>query len=185
MPGRLALIVGPSGAGKDTLIRLAQRRLSGRGDVLFPRRVITRAPDATEDHLAVDAAAFARMDFALSWHAHGLAYGIPREIEPALAAGKTVIVNVSRRIVPEARRRYACLVIAVTAPPEILAARLAQRGREDAAAIALRLRRETPDIDADVHIVNDGTPEAGAEALLNALGNLAIGSGVSIIPDSA
>ena len=52
-------------------------------------------------------------------------------------------------------------------------------------AIALRLRRETPNVDADVHIVNDGTPEAGAEALLNALGNLAIGSGVSNIPDSA
>jgi ribose 1,5-bisphosphokinase len=177
MPGRLALIVGPSGAGKDTLIRLAQHRLAGRGDVVFPRRVITRAPDTTEDHVAVDEAAFARMDFALSWHAHGLAYGIPREIEPALAADKTVIVNVSRRIVPEARRRYACLVIAVTAPPEILAARLAQRGREDEADIGRRLQRETPDVGADVQIVNDGTPEAGAAALLTALGLCAMGNG--------
>ncbi len=146
---------------------------------MFPRRVITRAPDATEDHVAVDATAFARMDFALSWYAHGLAYGIPREIEPALAAGQTVIANVSRRIVPEARARYECLVIAVTAPPEILAARLAQRRREDEADIARRLQRETPDIDADVHIVNDGTPEDGAAALLTALEQSIMGSGVT------
>lgn len=169
MPGRLALIVGPSGAGKDTLIRLAQRSLAGQDGFLFPQRVITRAPDATEAHLAVDEAEFAQMEFALSWRAHGLAYGIPREIETALAAGKTVIANVSRRMIPEARRKYSCLVIAVTAPPEILAARLAQRGREQAADIAQRLQREAPDFRADIEILNATTPEAAAQALINAL----------------
>jgi ribose 1,5-bisphosphokinase len=166
--GRLALIVGPSGAGKDTLIRLAQCRLRA-DEFMFPRRVITRPPDDTEDHIAVSAAAFAAMEFALSWQAHGLAYGIPREIEAALAAGKTVVANVSRRVVPQARRTYPCLVIAVTAPLQVLATRLAQRGREDAADIENRLQRETPDFDADVEIINNGRPEEAAERLIQVL----------------
>lgn len=39
-PGRLVLVVGPSGAGKDTVLTLA--RDACRGTVLFPRRVVTR-----------------------------------------------------------------------------------------------------------------------------------------------
>ncbi|OYV36044.1 MAG: phosphonate metabolism protein/1,5-bisphosphokinase (PRPP-forming) PhnN, partial [Rhodospirillales bacterium 20-64-7] len=128
----------------------------------------------TEDHIAVSAAAFATMEFALSWRAHGLAYGIPREIEAALAAGKTVIANVSRRVVPQARRDYPCLVIAVTAPPQVLATRLAQRGRENAADIENRLKRETPDFGADVEIINDGRPEDAAERLIQVLERKAV-----------
>lgn len=40
--GIMVVVVGPSGAGKDTLMNLAARHFSGRADVHFTRRVITR-----------------------------------------------------------------------------------------------------------------------------------------------
>ena len=87
-PGHLVLVVGPSGAGKDTLLNLARTHFASREDVVFQRRVITRPADTTEDHEPVTEAEFAGRDFALSWRAHGLCYGIPLDLETELAAGQ-------------------------------------------------------------------------------------------------
>ena len=84
----------------------------------------------------------------------------------ALRAGRTVVCNVSRAIIDAARRRYADVVVAlVTAPPELLAARLRARGRDG--DIAQRLARGDAfgDLRADCVIANTGAPEAGAAAL--------------------
>jgi phosphonate metabolism protein PhnN/1,5-bisphosphokinase (PRPP-forming) len=146
--GTLFLVVGPSGSGKDTLIAAAERALAGSGRHLFARRVVTRPQDAGgEAHEAVTPDEFAALDargaFALAWSAHGLSYGIRAEIAEALVAGRHVVVNVSRGVVPAARARFAPLVVvAVGADPEVLARRLAARGREDPADIARRLARE-------------------------------------------
>ena len=63
-------------------------------------------------------------------------------------------------------------VILVTAPPAVLARRLAARGRESAEAIEARLDRAAfalpPGIRA-VTVLNDGTPETGIARLLAAL----------------
>ena len=69
--------------------------------------------------------------FALWWDAHGLLYGIPRDIEPDLAAGRCVVANLSRGALADAASRYPLLVLEITAPPELLAARLAARGLLD------------------------------------------------------
>lgn len=173
--GTLFPVVGPSGAGKDTLIDAARR---ARPDVVFPRRVITRPEEkGGEPFEGVTEAEFRRRAeagaFAFTWDAHGLSYGIPAGIAEALAAGRDVVFNGSRGIVAAARARFPRLrVIVVTAPPEVLAARLAARGREDAADIARRLARagyaapEGPDV---VTVVNDGSVEDGARRFLAAL----------------
>jgi phosphonate metabolism protein PhnN/1,5-bisphosphokinase (PRPP-forming) len=170
--GTLFLIVGPSGAGKDTLIALARETL-GPGYV-FPRRAITRPAGAGgEDHVAEDQASFEACEragnFALSWRAHGLAYGIPSSIATDLKLGKHVVINVSRAVIGEARAKFQPVrVILVTASKEVLRARLKARGREDSASIEERLGRGQ-DIAADAVIVNETTPQSGAAALVAAL----------------
>ena len=162
--GLFVAVVGPSGAGKDALIRGLASRLGADDGVFAARRVVTRAADAFEDHatLAEDEflAARAQGRFALAWSAHGLHYGVPRDIEARLAAGHAVVCNVSRAVVDELRRRYrSSLVVLVTARPETLAARLAARGREDGASRCQRLARSAVAevaFEPDATIDNDG-----------------------------
>ena len=168
-PGYLVLIVGPSGAGKDTLLNLARTHFAAREDVVFQRRVITRPADTTEDHEPVTEAEFEGRDFALSWRAHGLCYGIPLDLEARLAAGTTVITNVSRTIIAGARLRFRTFVIEITASPDVLAARLAGRGRETSTDIAARIARNVTPIRPDSVIVNDGTPAEAGKQLISVL----------------
>jgi ribose 1,5-bisphosphokinase len=145
--GVFVAVVGPSGAGKDTLIAYARAALGGEPDFLFVRRVITRPSDAsTEDHDTLDVATFdaaaAKGAFALSWEAHGLKYGLPASIDDAIAGGRVVVANLSRGALDALRHRYAnVLVVEVTASPEILAGRLSARGRESSAEVLERLSR--------------------------------------------
>lgn len=164
--GRLILLVGPSGAGKDTVLDYARKHLAPYPQCVFVRRVITRPPGPGEDYVSVSEAAFKQRRFALSWSAHGLDYGIPVEIEEELEAGKTVIANVSRAVIEAAREKYNCLVVEITAPVEILAKRLAGRGRETETEIMERLTRNAAPISADVSIINDGLPEAAGAMFL-------------------
>jgi ribose 1,5-bisphosphokinase len=172
----LVLVVGPSGAGKDTLLDAARRTLAGDPRFRFVRRVITRPADAGgEAHEAVTEAEFAMRDFALSWQAHGLRYGIPADIAANLAAGRVVIANVSRGVIADAATRFPIHVIEITAPPEILAARLATRARESAADMAARLARTVvlPDGIPVETVMNDATVEIGAARFLAALNRAA------------
>ena len=172
--GVLFLVAGPSGAGKDTLIDSLR---PARPDLLFAKRVVTRDAGAGgEDHDAVSPAEFDALEakgrFTLSWRAHGMAYGVPIAAAEALAAGRSVVANVSRTVIAEARRRYPPVVpLHVTAPRGVLAERLAARGRESAEDIAARLDRANlaEQIPGAVVIVNDGPPEQGAAAMLAAI----------------
>lgn len=164
----LVAVVGPSGAGKDTLMAGARAVLAGDPRFVFARRAITRPTDSGgEDHAALMPEDFvAQRDagaFALWWQAHGLLYGIPRGIEADLDAGRVVVANLSRAVLPEVSSRFRLRVLQITAPLAVLAARLAARGRETADDIAARLAREValPEgLDVDP-VVNDGTVDAG------------------------
>lgn len=169
----LLLVVGPSGAGKDTLLAAARAQLGEDPRFRFVRRVITRSGDAGgEEHQPLDESAFlVQRDagvFALWWRAHGRYYGIPADIAIDLAHGKVVIANLSRTVVADAASRFPVRVVEITAPAEILARRLVARGREDAVDAARRLSRSVPlpqGIESHT-IVNDGTVEQGARRLL-------------------
>lgn len=174
----MVLVVGPSGAGKDTLMSALRDRLKDRQHVHFARRAITRQcdPDA-EDHETLTRAAFDRLvadgETALSWEAHGLGYVIPKTYDACIAAGETVIANGSRRVLQRAADKYeTAIVLLITAPVGILADRLAQRGRESRADIEKRLERadlEPQEVDNLVRIENTGSIEDGVEKMLSAL----------------
>lgn len=176
--GTLFLVVGPSGAGKDTLIAGARAMLEPGGAYVFPRRAITRPAGAGgEDHEEVSPEAFAAREaegrFFLSWRAHGLDYGLPGCIAATLESGRNVVANVSRSVLAGvAGRLRPAVVVEVTAPPEVLARRLAARGREDAVDAARRLAREgapCPDGVTLRRVVNDSTPEQGIARFIAAL----------------
>ena len=176
----LILIVGPSGAGKDTLMNGARTALADDPRFRFVRRVITRPGDMGEEaHESVTEQAFelrrAAGDFALTWRAHGLHYGIPADISQDLAQGRVVIANASRAVVAEAASRFQAAVIEVSASADVLARRLAARGREDAVDVARRLSRaiELPMPVERETLMNDGTIEAGVRKLLAAISRAA------------
>ncbi|WP_316395987.1 phosphonate metabolism protein/1,5-bisphosphokinase (PRPP-forming) PhnN [Bradyrhizobium sp. 33ap4] len=172
-PGRLILVVGPSGAGKDTLLGFAKAACGDDRDVVFPRRLITRQASASEDNEEVSAESFQRAvaagDYAMHWEAHGHRYALSRSINDDIGAGRTVIANVSRTVIAAARRNYAnVVVVLVTAPPDVLAARLAMRARSSDGLLERRLARTVDESTStpDFTIVNSGTADYHARQLV-------------------
>ena len=177
--GALILVVGPSGAGKDTLLAGAARQLEATGRFHFAQRAITRPADAGgEDHTPITEDDFLNAEaeggFLLSWRAHGLCYGLPRAPLAKLREdGVAIVANVSRSVIDDARARLQPMaVIQVEADTEALAERIAERGREAADDAALRVARARA-FNVSGHDVftvrNDGTIAAGIERMTLAL----------------
>ncbi|MFV1875949.1 phosphonate metabolism protein/1,5-bisphosphokinase (PRPP-forming) PhnN [Nioella sp.] len=174
MTGRLFAVVGPSGAGKDTLLA----GVCGAGGPYWVRRAITRPESAGgEPFEGITDADFARRetrgDFALTWRAHGLAYGIPHRELASLDTGRDVLFNGSRAALSQAASVFPDLVVVhISAPAQILAERLKGRGRETLEQIEVRLTRDVEAIPAGlpvIEIVNDATIDAGVARLRTAL----------------
>ncbi|GAA3968143.1 ribose 1,5-bisphosphokinase [Allohahella marinimesophila] len=144
---RLFYLMGASGSGKDSLLRLVRERLNGL-PCLTAHRYITRPPELRgENHvwLAPDEfqARKALGAFAMSWEANGYWYGIGQEIDHWLASGSHVLVNGSRAYAEDARKQYGdrLIPLVLDVAPEILKARLLDRGRESIADIERRVAR--------------------------------------------
>ena len=164
-PGYLVLVVGPSGAGKDSVLAGAKEALKGDRDFVFPRRFVTRLNvPAAEDHVSMTemefAIAVAEDAFSLWWGAHGNHYGIGRAVEGDIAAGAIVSLNCSRTAIAEARGKFQRVcVVEITAPTEVLVTRIVARGRETAEQALQRVSRQVPDYPSGVdvmRIINDG-----------------------------
>jgi ribose 1,5-bisphosphokinase len=174
--GRLVLVVGPSGAGKDTLLGLARAACADDRNIVFPRRVITRVASASEENEEVSIGRFqealTRGDYAMHWEAHGHRYALSRAIDGEIRAGRTVVANVSRTVIGAMRRAYAdVLVVLITAPPNVLAERIALRARGSDGKLESRLGRVVEDASAapDITIVNISSAEYHARQLVRAI----------------
>lgn len=178
--GRLIFLVGPSGSGKDSLIDASREQLAVAG-VEVARQVITRSAEAKgEAAQGVTPEQFdtlrAQGAFAMHWRANGLDYGIPRQVDQWLAAGRAVLVNGSRAYLAEARQRYPdLLVVLVRVKPEVLRQRLLARGRETTEEVEQRLARSArlqAAADPSVLVLdNSSTLEAAVAAFLSLLRN--------------
>ncbi|WP_426231306.1 phosphonate metabolism protein/1,5-bisphosphokinase (PRPP-forming) PhnN [Pararhizobium sp. DWP3-4] len=164
--GAIIVVVGPSGAGKDSVIGFVAQHFADRADIDFVRRVITRPSDAGgEDHESISGDVFdSRLsagDFAVAWQAHGLKYGIPKDALEKVRAGRILIANGSRAVLGQFRQAFPRVAIVnITASPQVLASRLVARGRESEQDILNRLKRQVPDIfdEPDVTTIDNSGP---------------------------
>jgi ribose 1,5-bisphosphokinase len=173
--------MGPSGAGKDSVLGRARAMLSIDLPVVFAHRYITRPHDiGGENHVALSPSEFALRRahglFAFHWQAHGNDYGIGHEIEAWRNAGLAVVVSGSRehfRTMDGIDKDT--VPVLITAPAERLKERLRKRGREDGAEAAERLQRGLAhdlDVAGAVTITNDGALDEAAEAFVRLLATL-------------
>ena len=170
-------IVGPSGAGKDSLIDAA-RELLPPDAFVFARRTITReAGKPGEIYDSCTEAAFEekkqRGEFLVTWQAHGLSYGLPATLALAQAAGKHIIANGSRSVAHTLKSLVPNLIfIEITAPIDILAMRILQRGRETEEEIRRRLLRKADPLPDDVPVYtvqNDQALEIAVERFMTVI----------------
>ncbi len=176
--GHLVLVVGPSGAGKDSMLNGAKARFASNRNIVFPRRFVTRfANRSAEDHLTMTDMEFmiavASDAFALWWRAHGNSYGIPVSVEYDLTAGRTVAINCSRTVLEEAAARFPNVtVVEITAPDDVLVERIVARGRETADEARMRVSRQVESYPAGVRVVrimNDNTLDIAVDRFCEVL----------------
>jgi len=174
-PGRLFYVVGPSGVGKDSLLQWLQQHLSENTRTVFARRAITREPHLSEWHEPIDADTFWEQvcygEFSMFWQANGACYGVRREIEADMRAGRDVIVNGSRAYAPCVQQAFPeARIVWITADPETISKRLVARQRESGAALIERVSRATqylPPVDENVIAIdNSGALEVAGAKLL-------------------
>ncbi|QIE43160.1 phosphonate metabolism protein/1,5-bisphosphokinase (PRPP-forming) PhnN (plasmid) [Rhodobacteraceae bacterium SC52] len=173
--GRLIAVVGPSGVGKDSVMEGLVKSVPG---LQIARRCITRAAcDSTETFQSISVDQFEQLccdnAFALHWDAHGLRYGIPHGALSGLADGQDVLVNLSRSVLNSAATKFRpCVVISLSAAPDILAQRLHARGRETASRIAARLTRSGTAMPVGVQVISIANNGALADTVSRARGAL-------------
>ena len=177
--GTLFLLVGNSGSGKDSLIKWVLDHWSPTPPApMVPTRVITRPPSPeTEAFESIPEEQFQKLSkagaFSLQWKSYDILYGVNIEIEDALTRGQSVLVNVSRQIVQETRKRFPnVLVIFVRVPFQITEARLRARGREIGFDLEERLERARQNQDfptADYIVDNSGDLKIAGQQLLEYL----------------
>ncbi len=152
------------------MIGWAAAELSGRADIVFARRMVTRSPRSGSDHDPVTPQQFGELTatggMAWHWDAHGFRYGIEARYGSEVQSGRVVVVNGSREHALAVAAQPQVRVVQIVADRAQLATRLAQRGREAPDELANRLTRNDLFSDLRAHrtILNHGElADAGRE----------------------
>ncbi|MEE4242805.1 MAG: hypothetical protein V2I36_15160 [Desulfopila sp.] len=175
----IILVVGPSGSGKDTLLRAAAEFFAHQKKITFVPRYITRPPDHNERNYYIDQSGFLHLErtgfFLSTWRAHGNLYGIARHFFAAQDHGETRICSISRDAVADFETHYPeTITIHVTAHRDVLKQRLLGRKREDEKDINRRLTRADHAVKARnlLSFDNSTTLEQSSAAFIALLGRI-------------
>lgn len=169
MDTKIVLIVGPSGVGKDTLLKNVKKDLPF---VNFVDRYITRKPDKNESNYYLDKYAFEILKnngfFISTWNAHENYYGIAKN---SIEAGLNLISISRSKIKDFEKYTDNVLTINITVPKDILRKRLEKRNRESSQEIEKRLNRSYKTIDAKnlIEFDNSDTIENSTKKFLELL----------------
>lgn len=173
--GKIFVVAGPSGAGKDTLIK----RVVGGSDLHLTVSATTRKPRVGEvegkDYQFISDEEFDRLvaeGAFLEWKdVYGNRYGtLESEVNEAVDAGKDVVLEIDVKGALDVKARVDGAVLVFIMPPsmEELEARL--RGREADGEGEIKTRTETApweiemgNKEFDVVIVNDDIDRAAGE----------------------
>ncbi|MBA2700919.1 MAG: guanylate kinase [Chloroflexi bacterium] len=176
----LAIISGPSGVGKDTIID-ALRRRPHTPEYRYVVTCTTRAPRPDEveavDYHFVSRAEFLRVradrGFLEANEVHGNWYGSPRDqVRAALAAGRNVILKIDVQGAQVVKEQVSEALLIFVVPPSLttLFERLRTRATETADELELRQRNAAIELarqdDYDYVVVNEtGLAERTAERI--------------------
>ncbi|NTS78867.1 phosphonate metabolism protein/1,5-bisphosphokinase (PRPP-forming) PhnN [Catenovulum sp. SM1970] len=176
---KLFYVIGPSGAGKDSLLNHLRQHYSPDDGIAVAHRYITRDANAGgENYISLSEEEFLHRKeaglFFMDWQSHGYYYGIGLEVSIWLGRGINVVVNGSRGYLPEARVRFNNVrPILVHVETDILRERLLARGREPNTQIEKRLARASQS-DSDLlssntvlKVDNNGPIELAGKALFD------------------
>jgi ribose 1,5-bisphosphokinase len=179
---RLIYVMGPSGAGKDSLLDWLKSKLPPQSPIHFAKRTIDRPLQALgEQHESVDDQSFEHLlkekSFAMHWLANGRQYGVRHGELAPLRQKRWLLVNGSRAYLPEALRLFDGLtVLHISASADILRARLLARQRETPEAVEARVQRavafSVPTTCHCVSVLNDTSLDDAGAALMKALASL-------------
>ncbi len=171
MKGRLFIVSGPSGSGKDTVLK---RLLSVNPDIFFSISTVTRqmrSPEETDKYNFTTVERFKKMilnNELLEYNEYcGNFYGTPAApVNSAIEDGRNVIVEVDVNGKNNICKKYKGAVTVFIMPPSVsvLKERLSGRGTEKAEVIEKRMTEAIREIkDAcnyDYVIINDRLEDA-------------------------
>jgi guanylate kinase len=175
--GRLIVVSGPSGAGKDTLIRVA---LEAIPELALIASATTRKPRAGEvqgvDHVFLSRDEFERWieeDRLLEWAEYsGNLYGTPRQsVEELLESGRSVILRIELQGARQIKeRRPDAVMVFVRAPSlEETRRRLERRATETSEAVESRMATAIREVAArdefDYEVVNGDRERADRDMI--------------------
>ena len=164
--GRLFVLSGPSGVGKDALLSVMKQQ---RGDFYFTTTATTRPKRPGErdgvDYLFMARGELQRMidqDGLLEWaEVYGNLYGVPKsQVTDALDAGRNVLLKVDVQGAATVKSLYSDAVLIFLEPPsmESLDRRLTDRGTEQGEALRIKLETAREEMKAagwfDYRVVN-------------------------------